>query len=164
MDVVWYTTVYYITMDMGSITGISWLHGTGRVIGCLIATVQTLSASGNDSNGTITSYAYESLAVHSEYSNHIWMCNSVHGDMLSLSLKKDRSGKLSLKTGIIRIDHKMTIDTLLKHFYIAVWYFYITNRLISGDISRVIYKPTETMKSNYFTQALQGKLFHINKM
>ena len=58
----------------------------------------------------------------------------------------------------------MTLDMLMKHFYIVVQYFYITNRLISGDFSRVIYKPTKTMKSNYFTQALQGKMLNINKM
>ena len=92
------------------------------------------------------------------------MCNLVHGNMLSLSSKKERSGKVSLKTGIIGIDNKMTINTLMKHFYIAVRYFYITNQSISGDISRIIYKSTKVVNSNYFTQALQGKLFHTNKM
>ena len=33
-----------------------------------------------------------------------------------------------------------------------------------GNISRVIYKQTEVMESDYFTQALQRKLFHTNKM
>ena len=81
------------------------------------------------------------------------MYNLVHRSMLSLSLKKKRSGKVSLKTRVIRIDKKMTIDKLMKHFYIVVQYFYITNRIISGDISNAIYKPTE-VKSLYFTQAL----------
>ena len=40
---------------------------------------------------------------------------------------------------------------------IAVRYFYITDRLKAGDVSRVIYKPTEEMESDYFTKALQGK-------
>ena len=102
--------------------------------------------------------------MHPGFNNHVRMCNLVHGNMLSLSSKKDRNGKVSLKTGIIRIDNKMTMYTLMKHFYIAVQCFYINNRLISGDISRVIYNPTEVMKSNYFTQALQGKLFHTIKM
>jgi len=57
----------------------------------------------------------------------------------------------------------MMINMLMKHLYIAVRYFYITNRFISGDISRVIYKPTKTMKSDYFTQAIQGKIININK-
>ena len=129
----------------------------GRIISCLIDTVQTPSASGTDSNGTITSYVHTSLSVYPETNNHIQMCNLVQGIMLSLSSKKEKSRKVSLKTGIIGIDDKMTINTLMKHLYIAVRYFYIPNRFISGDISRVIYKPTEAMKSNYFTQALQGK-------
>ena len=32
------------------------------------------------------------------------------------------------------------------------------------DISRVIYKQTEVMESDCFTQTLQGKLFHTNKI
>ena len=77
--------------------------------------------------------------------------------MLSLSSKKERNGKVSLKTGIIGIDYKMTISMLMRHLYIAVKYFYITNPLISGDISRVIYKPTKITKRNYFTRALKEK-------
>ena len=84
--------------------------------------------------------------------------------MLSSSSKKQRNGKISLNNGILGVDYKMTINMLMKHLCIAVQYFYITNRLISGDISRVIYKPTKTMKSNYFTQAIQGKLININKL
>ena len=67
-------------------------------------------------------------------------------------------------TGTIGIDNKTTTNMLIKNLYLAVQYFYITNQLVSGDISRVIYKPTKTMKSNYFAQALQGKPFNINKM
>ena len=84
--------------------------------------------------------------------------------MLFSSSKKQRKGKVSLKNGLKGVDYKMTINMLMKNLYIVVRYFYITNRLISGDISRVIYKPTKTMKSNYFTQAIQGKLININKL
>ena len=105
-----------------------------------------------------------SFAVHLESSSHIGICNIVHGNMLSLSSNKNRNEKVSLKTRLIGVDNKMTIDMLMRHFYIAVQYFYITNPFISGDIDRVIYKPTEIIKNNYFVQALQRKLFHINKM
>ena len=74
---------------------------TARFIGCLIDTVQKSFVSGTVSNGTITSHAHASLEVHQKSSNHIQMCNLVHGHMLSLSSKKERSGKVSLKTGII---------------------------------------------------------------
>ena len=47
--------------------------------------------------------------------------------------------------------------------HINVRYFYITNRLKAGDISRVVYKPTGDMESDYLTKALQGKLFHAHR-
>ena len=56
--------------------------------------------------------------------------------------RKKGNGKVSLKTRVIGVDNKMTIDKLMKYLYIAAQYFYITNQIISGDISRVIYKPT----------------------
>ena len=96
---------------------------TGRIIGCPIDTVQTLSVLGTDSNKTLTSYVHASLVVHPGSNNHVPMCNLVHGNMLSLSSKKDKSGKVSLKTGIIEIDNKMIINLLTKHFCIAVQYF-----------------------------------------
>ena len=43
---------------------------------------------------------------------------------------------------------------------INVRYFYITDQLKAGDISRIIYKPTGDMESNYLTKAFQGKSFH----
>ena len=39
----------------------------------------------------------------------------------------------------------------IKH--INVRYFYITEWLKAGDISRIIYKPTGDMESGYFTKA-----------
>ena len=100
---------------------------TGRFINYLLYIVHTPSVSGNNSNVIITSYAYESLAVHPGSNNHVRMCNLVYGHMLSLSSKKERNGKVSLKNGIVGIDNKMTINTLMKHLYIAVQYFYITS-------------------------------------
>ena len=65
--------------------------------------------------------------------------------------RKREVKEFPLKTDIIGIDNTMTLNTSMKHSYIAIRYFYITNQLISGDISRVIYRPNEVMKSNYFT-------------
>ena len=47
--------------------------------------------------------------------------------------------------------------------HINVRYFYITDRLKAGDISRVVYKPTGDMESDYLTKALQGKAFHAHR-
>ena len=41
--------------------------------------------------------------------------------------------------------------------------FYKTDRLKTGDISRIICKPTGDMESYYLTKALQGKAFHIHR-
>ena len=94
------------------------------------------------------------MVVNLGSNDHLRIRNLIHGNMLSSSSKKQQKGKVSLKNGIIGVDYKMTINMLMQHLYIAVRYFYITNRLIFGDISRAIYKPTKTLKSNYFTQAI----------
>ena len=44
--------------------------------------------------------------------------------------------------------------------YINVRYFYITDRLKVGGISRFIYKPTGDVESDYLTKVFQGKLFY----
>ena len=84
--------------------------------------------------------------------------------MLSLSSKQKSNNKSLSKAILIGVDDTMTLDILMNYFHIAVQYFNITNQLISWDISRVIYKPTKTLKSNCFTQTLQETLFHTNKI
>ena len=51
----------------------------------------------------------------------------MYGNMLSSSLKKQQNDKVSLKNDILGVDYKMTINMLMKHLYIAVQYFHITN-------------------------------------
>ena len=46
--------------------------------------------------------------------------------------------------------------------HINVQYYYITDRLNAGDVSRVIYKPTGEMESDYLTKALQEKAFQAH--
>ena len=36
------------------------------------------------------------------------------------------------------------------------------DRFKAGDISRITYKPTRDMESNYLTKTLQGKVFYIH--
>ena len=47
--------------------------------------------------------------------------------------------------------------------HIDVRYFYVTDRLKKKDVSRVVYKPTGDMQSDYFTKALQGQAFHTHR-
>ena len=46
--------------------------------------------------------------------------------------------------------------------HINLQYFYIADRIKAGAVSRVIYKPTGDMESDYLTKALQGKAFHAH--
>ena len=46
---------------------------------------------------------------------------------------------------------------------INVKYFYTTDQLKAGDISRIIYKPTGDMESDYLPKTLQGNSFHTHR-
>ena len=133
---------------MDDITGIGWLlHQHGKsywsYTWCFIYTVCVNERQYRISIGSITSYLHTSMVVHPESNNHLQIHNLIHGKMLSLSSKKQQNGKVPLNNGILWVDYKMMINMLMKYLYITAQYFYITNQLISGKISRVIYKPTK---------------------
>ena len=104
------------------------------------------------------------MVVHPGPNDYLQIHNVIYGNRLSSSSKKQQNGKVSLKNSILRVDYKMTINMLIKHLYMVVQYLYIPNQLISWDVSKIIYKPTKIMKSNYFTQAKQGKRININTL
>ena len=72
-----------------------------------------------------------------------------------VTIEQDNTSAIQLERNGWKSSSKRT-----KH--INVQYFYITDRLNAGDNSRVIYKPTGVMESNYLTKALQGKVFHTH--
>ena len=72
--------------------------------------------------------------------------------------------KISLNNAILEVDYILIINMLMKQLNIDVRYSYITNQLILGKISRVIYKSTKTTKSDYFDKTIQGELININKL
>ena len=47
--------------------------------------------------------------------------------------------------------------------HINVRYFYITDRLRAGEVTRVVHKPTEAMESDFLTKALQGQRFYAHR-
>ena len=53
---------------------------------------------------------------------------------------------------------------LMKQLYIAVRYFYITNRLTIEEDYQAIYPPTTTTISDYLTKTINGELNDINKL
>ena len=75
---------------------------------------------------------------------------------LDVTIKQDNTSAIQLERNGWKSSSKRS-----KH--INVRYFYITDRLKAIDISRIIYKPTDDMGSDYLTKALQGKLFHTHR-
>ena len=99
----------------------------GRIFGCILDNVYAPSVSMKDSIRSITSYFHTSIVIHLGSNDHLRISTLILASMLSLSSKKQRNGKVSLNNGILRVDYKMTVNMLMKHLYIAVRYFYITN-------------------------------------
>ena len=73
-----------------------------------------------------------------------------------VTIEQDNTSAIKLERNGLKSSSKRT-----KH--INIRYFYITDRLKARDISRIIYKPTGGMESNYLIKALQGKLFHTHR-
>ena len=134
------------------------------IIGRILDDLLVLHVSMNHNIGSTTTLFYVSMAVYSGFNDHLRIHNLINRTMLSSLSKKQLKGKVLLKKGILVVDYKVTINMLTKYLYIAVRYLYITNQLISWDISRAIYKPTKTLESDYFTQAIQRKLIIINQL
>ena len=74
-----------------------------------------------------------------------------------VTIEQDNTSAIQLKRNGWKLCSKRT-----KH--INVQYFYLIDRLKAGDVSRVIYKPTRVMESNYLTKALQEKVFHAHRI
>ena len=72
-----------------------------------------------------------------------------------VSIKQDNTSAIQLERNGWKSSSK-------RNKHINVRYIYITDRLKAGDVSRVIYKPTGDMESDYLTKILQGKSFHAH--
>ena len=72
-----------------------------------------------------------------------------------VTIEQDNTSAIQLERNKWKSSSKRT-----KH--INVRYSYITDRLKAEDVSRVIYKPTGDMESDYPTNTLQGKVFHAH--
>ena len=62
------------------------------------------------------------------------------------------------------LDYKLLIIMLMKQLYIAVRYFYTTNRLTMEEDYQAMYLPTTTTRSDYLTKTIDGELIDINKL
>ena len=137
---------------------------TERAIGRILDSVYAPSVSTMDSVGSKTSFFHTSMVLHPGSDNHLRIRKFIHAGLLSSLSKKQQNGKVSLNNAVLGVDYKLTINMLMKQLYIAVRYFYITDRLISVNISKAMYNPTNTTKSDHFTETIQGELIDINEL
>ena len=85
------------------------------IIDCILDDVLAPHVSLNNSNGSVTSYFHVSIIVHSGSNDHLQLRNLIHGNMLSLSSKKQWNEKVALNNGILGVDYKMTTNFLIEH-------------------------------------------------
>ena len=71
-------------------------------------------------------------------------------------IEQDNTSTIQLERNGWRSSSKRT-----KH--INVSYIYITDRLKHVEITRIVYKPTEEMESDFLTKELQGKRFYAHR-
>ena len=67
-------------------------------------------------------------------------------------------------TSAIELEKNGWLSSTKRTKHIDVRYFYVTDRLKNKDITRIIYKPTADMQSDFLTKPLQGKAFHAHRM
>ena len=133
----------------------------GRAIGRLFDVVYAPSASMRESVGSTTSFFHTSMVVNPGSDDHLRIHKFIHKGLLSKLSKKQQHGEVSLNNVALGLDFKLSINMLMKQLYIAVRYFYITNRLTMEKYYQAIYLPTTTTGSDYLTKTIDGELIDI---
>ena len=136
----------------------------GRAIGRLLDMVYAPSASMRDSIGSTTSFFHTSMVVHPGLDDHLRIRKFIHKGLLSSLLKKQQNGKVSMNNAALGFDYKLSINMLMKQLYIAVWYFYVLNRITLEESYQSIYALSTTAKSEYLTKTIGGELIDIKKL
>ena len=90
------------------------------------------------------------MVVHPGSNDHLQIHNSIHGNMLSFSSKKQQNRKVSLNNGILEVDYKMTINMLIT-IYTLLYDTFIS--LIKSCLKRLVELSTSQPK-NYEQQLL----------
>ena len=101
----------------------------GRAIGRILDMVYAPSVSMRESIGSTTSFFHTSMVVNPGSDDHLRIRKFIHKGLLSSLSKKQQHGEVSLNNVALGLDYKLSINMLMKQLYIAVRYFYITNRL-----------------------------------
>ena len=150
---------YAVHDDCRSHTGASLTLGHGSL----------LSLSCKQKLNTKSSTEAEVVGVDDAMTFFMWMQNFFQAQVKHLStssILKPLGTDITIEqdnTSAIQLEKNGWGSSSKRTKHINVQYFYITDCLESGDVTRVIHKPTEAMESDFLTKALQGMLFHTHR-
>ena len=102
--------------------------------------------------GSTTSFFHTSMVVNRGSDDHLRIHKFIHDGLLSSISKEQQNGEVSLNNVSLGLDYKLPINMLMKQLYIAVPYFYVTNRLTMEEDYQAIYPLTITTRSDYVTK------------
>ena len=128
-----------------------------------------LSISAKQKINTKSSTKAELVGVDDAMIFVMWMKHSFESQVRSINVNsplKPLGSDVTIEqynTSAIQLERNGWKSSSKRTKHINVQYFYITDRLKAGDVSRVIYKLTGDMESDYLTKALQGKAFHAHR-
>ena len=128
-----------------------------------------LSISAKQKINTKSSTEAELVGVDDAMTFVMWMKHFFESQVRSINVNsplKPLGSDVTIEqdnTSAIQLERNGWKSSSKRTKHINVRYFYITDRLKAGDVSRVIYKPTGDMESDYLTKALQGKAFHAHR-
>ena len=151
--------LFAVNLDCKSHTGACLTLGYGSILS--ISTKQKIN--------TKSSTKAELVGVDDAMSFVMWMKHFFESQVQSVnmnSLLKPLGSDITIEqdnTSVIQLERNERKSSSKRIKYINVTYFYITDRLKAGDISRIIYKPTGDIESDHLTKALQGKSFHTHR-
>lgn len=150
---------FAVNPDCRSHTGASMTLGHGSMLS--LSLKQKINAK--------SSTEAELIAVDDAMTFIMWMKHFLteQTKMLPLESKLKGLGKETIieqdNTSTIQLERNGWRSSSKRTKHINVRYFFVTDRLKAGDVTRVVYKPTELMESDFLTKALMGKSFHAHR-
>ena len=150
---------FAVHADCKSHTGASLTLGHGSV----------LSMSCKQKINTKSSTEAELVGVDDAMTFVMWMKHFFESQVKQINehSKLKRLGSDTIieqdNTSAIQLEKNGWKSSSKRTKHIDVRYFYVTDRLKKKDITRIVYKPTGDMESDYFTKALQGTPFHAHR-
>jgi len=150
---------YAVHPDCRSHTGASLTLGHGSL----------LSLSTKQKINTKSSTEAELVGVDDAMTFIMWMKHFIQDQVKDLKINSKLGGLGNNvvieqdNTSAIQLENNGWGSSSRRTKHINVRYFFVTDRLKQGDVSKIVYKPTELMQSDYLTKALMGKAFYMHR-